>query len=85
MAKEKEWEFITPIEKHLQNLIEKKEEELINTRIQQYVYQREYMHPVNIGKEEAKKNVDIYMKRAKALEEHLEIYELYAKQKGIKI
>ena len=83
--KEKEYEFIVTQEEHVANLIKKTEEDLVNSMIQQWIYQREYLNPVHIGKNEAHENVLKYQKRCDYLKENLEVYKLYARQKGIVI
>ena len=79
------WQLLTSEDKHVRELVRKTEEDLINTSIQQWVYQKEYMSPQHIGKNEAHEKVKMYMKRIEFIEENLEVYKLYAQLKGYEL
>lgn len=64
---------------HIRDLHRSMEQELTNMRVQAWVYRKEFEHPQHIGKEEARKNLEIYEKRIQFLKENLQVYEQYAK------
>ena len=66
---------------YLRRLIEKTEEELINIRVQCFIYLRESLNPKHIGKAEAEEKLGQYQKREKYLEENIQVYYEYAKHR----
>lgn len=87
MTKEdlKDWDFIKPIGEHIKDLMLKTEQELIDMRIKEWIYQLEYADPKNIGKPQAIDAIAQYQKRQKYLKENLEIMEKYCSDHGIGI
>ena len=57
--------------------IEKKEEDLWEAKVQEWIYMLESVKPVNTTKSKAEEGMAIYQKRIKFLEEHIAIYHKY--------
>ena len=64
-------------------LIAKKEEELWEAKVQEWIYMLEAVKPVNITKGKAEEGMAIYQKRIKALEQHIEIYNKYLNEHNL--
>lgn len=65
--------------KYIEQLIENTERDLVNMRVQENMYQKEYAKPKHISKAKAEESLLIYQKRIKFLEENIEVYQLYIK------
>lgn len=71
------------IKRHIENLIEKAEEELALATVQEWIYQREYADPKHITKAKAEESLGIFQKRIKYLEQNIEVYKLYMEENNV--
>lgn len=71
--------------KHLKQLIDSTGRELLDMKVQCFVYEREVKNPTNMGLEQAKEFLVIYQKRCKHLEAKIQVYLLFAKANNIKL
>lgn len=82
---EQRWELMKPEAEHIKELMLKAEEDLVNMRAQEHMYQLEYTNPVHIGKPEALEKIAIYQKRIRNIEQNLFAYKMFAHNKGIEL
>ena len=78
-------EMILPFETHIKNLILKTEEEMVNMQIQEWVFFKESLNPVHIGKAEAEDKMVTYQKRARYCQENLHVYRMYCEEHNIQL
>ena len=67
---------------YLEKLISKTKEDLVNMKVQCWIFGREVADPVHLGREEATHRLSEYQKRAKFLEENIKVYQMYQKENG---
>lgn len=78
LSKEEETEL-------LKQIISDFKKELMNAKVQEYIYMREVIDPVHIGKQKAEEGVAMYQKRAQYLKENIQAVQMYCEEHDIKI
>ena len=76
LSKEEEGEL-------LKKVIEDFKKDLVSAKVQESVYIREVIDPVNIGKRQAEEGVATYQKRIKYLQEIIQAVQMYAEDHSI--
>ena len=70
---------------YVRRLLEKEEEEMVHQKTIEFMYQREYVNPTNIGKARAEYALGIHQKRILQLEDNIRALRLYAAEKNIEL
>lgn len=69
----------------LKQIISDFKKQLMEAKVQEFIYMREVINPVNIGKQKAEEGVAIYQKRGQYLKENIQAVQMYCEEHDIKI
>ena len=70
---------------YLKELIDGQEKELVKSQVMEWVYNLEVADPKHLGKQKAMDALGTYQKHTKYVEQNIEVYKKYAREKNYDI